>query len=54
VVDDRQPWDAEWELVPLELATAVIGPEGLEVPADALARSAGCPEAPELLGGANG
>jgi hypothetical protein len=54
VVDDPQPWDAEWELVPLELATAVIGPEGLEVPADALARSAGCPEAPELLGGANG
>jgi len=54
VVEDREPWDADWELVPLELATAVIGPAGPEAPGDALVRSANCPEAPELLGGAGG
>ena len=54
VVDHPEPWNAECELVPLELVTAVIGPDGPEAPADALARSAGCPEAPELLGGTMG
>jgi hypothetical protein len=43
------PWDADWELVPLALATAVVGPEGPLAPADALAR-ADCPDAPELTG----
>ena len=47
------PWDADWEVVPLGLATAVIGPEGAEPPAAALAR-ADCPDAPELTGGSTG
>ena len=47
------PWDADWEVVPLGLATAVIGPEGAEPPAAALAR-ADCPDAPELTGGSAG
>jgi len=47
------PWDADWELVPLELATAVVGPDGPLTPADALAR-VDCPDAPELTGGATG
>lgn len=47
------PWDAEWEVVPLELATAVVGPEGPQTPAGALAR-VDCPDAPELTGGAVG
>ena len=47
------PWDADWELVPLELATAVVGPDGLQAPVGALAR-ADCPEAPELTGGLAG
>jgi hypothetical protein len=46
-------WDAGWEPVPLELATAVIGPEGAQEPSEALAR-ADCPEAPELIGGLGG
>ena len=50
VTDAVEPWSSEWELVPLELATAVVGPEGVQSPTDALARAAGCPEAPELLG----
>ena len=47
------PWDADWEVVPLELATAVVGPDGPQSPADALAR-VDCPDAPELTGGAVG
>ncbi len=47
------PWDADWEVVPLELATAVVGPEGPLAPADALAR-VDCPDAPELTGGTAG
>jgi hypothetical protein len=43
------PWDAGWEVVPLALATAVIGPEGPQAPLDALAR-ADSPDAPELTG----
>ena len=47
------PWDADWEVVPLELATAVIGPDGPQPPADALDR-ADCPDAAELTGPASG
>ena len=47
------PWDADWEVVPLDLATAVVGPDGPQPAADALAR-ADCPDAPELTGGALG
>lgn len=47
------PWDADWELVPLELATAVVGPGGPQTPDSALAR-ADCPDAPELTGPAGG
>jgi len=54
VIQDPEPWEAEWELVPLELVTAVVGPGGPRAPADVLARAADCPDAPELLGGGNG
>ncbi|MDQ3898050.1 MAG: hypothetical protein M3326_12565, partial [Actinomycetota bacterium] len=47
------PWDTDWEVVPLELATAVVGPDGLQPPGEALAR-ADCPDAPELTGGTTG
>ena len=50
-VDD--PWDSDWEFVPLGLATAVVGPEGPQVPTEALGR-ADCPDAPELTGGGPG
>ncbi len=42
------PWDRDEELVPLELASQVVGPEGPETPADAAMRSE-CPVTPELL-----
>ena len=47
------PWDAGWEVVPLELATAVVGPEGPLGPADAL-ESIDCPDAPELTATGSG
>jgi hypothetical protein len=47
------PWDADWEVVPLELATAVVGPTGVLAPADAL-EAVDCPDAPELTGGGSG
>jgi hypothetical protein len=47
------PWDADWEVVPLGLATSIIGPDGPEPPEEALAR-ADCPDAPELTGGTGG
>ena len=47
------PWDADWEVVPLELATAVVGPGGPLAPADALAL-VDCPDAPELTGSGSG
>jgi hypothetical protein len=43
------PWDADWEVVPIELATAIAGPEGVVSPAEALER-VDCPDAPELTG----
>ncbi len=42
------PWDLDEELVPLDLVTHVVGPDGLETVADALQR-ADCPVAAELL-----
>src|SRR5436305_1981078 len=47
------PWDAAWEVVPLELATVVVGPAGPLSPADALA-TVDCPDAPELTGAGSG
>jgi hypothetical protein len=47
------PWDADWEVVPLELATAIVGPDGLLAPAAALA-TVDCPDAPELTGAGSG
>jgi hypothetical protein len=43
-----QPWELADELVPLELATAVAGPNGLTTTDEAW-RRADCPIAPELL-----
>lgn len=51
---DDEPWESDWDLVPIELASAVVGPQGRQSPADALGRAAGCPEAPELIGGPGG
>lgn len=53
VAEVSDPWDADWEVVPLGLATAVIGPDGPRPPAEALAR-ADCPDAPELTAGPTG
>jgi hypothetical protein len=47
------PWDADWEVVPLGLATSIVGPDGPQPPDEALAR-ADCPDAPELTGGTLG
>jgi hypothetical protein len=47
------PWDGAWEVVPIELATAVLGPEGPQTPAEAQARD-DCPDAPELTGRVTG
>jgi hypothetical protein len=47
------PWDADWEYVPIELATAVVGPGGVQGPVDALDR-VDCPDAPELTGPSGG
>lgn len=53
VATAADPWAADWEYVPLGLATVVLGPDGAEPPADALAR-ADCPDAPELTGPSGG
>jgi hypothetical protein len=45
---DDDPWDADEEVVPLDLVDRVVRPEGLLAPADALTRP-GCPVAPELM-----
>jgi translation initiation factor 2B subunit (eIF-2B alpha/beta/delta family) len=45
---EDEPWDRPEELVPSDLVDFVIGADGLEPAADALARST-CPIAPELL-----
>lgn len=46
--DDAAPWTSEEELVPLDLVDAVVGPDGLRPPAEAVKR-ADCPVVPELL-----
>ena len=43
-----EPWDAEEEVVPLDLVTAVAGPVGMESPAEA-SRRVDTPIAPELF-----
>ena len=43
-----EPWEADVEIVPLDLVDAVIGPSGRVAPAE-VARRADCPVAPELL-----
>ena len=47
-LDRDDPWDAEFEIVPLEWATAVVGPAGPQSSVDAMKR-ADCPIPPELL-----
>jgi hypothetical protein len=42
------PWDADEEVVPLELIDRVVGPDGPEDPAEARKRT-DCPIAPELF-----
>jgi translation initiation factor 2B subunit (eIF-2B alpha/beta/delta family) len=44
----EHPWDRDEELVPLDLADQVVGPDGPEAPADAAGRF-DCPVTPELL-----
>jgi hypothetical protein len=46
--DLGDPWDAEDEVVPLEWATAVVGPDGPQTREQAVQR-ADCPVVPELL-----
>jgi hypothetical protein len=47
-VSADSPWDDELELVPLALVDQVVGPKGLDPPAEAVRRT-DCPVAPELL-----
>lgn len=47
-LDDESPWDADVELVPLDLADVVVGPTGSDTP-EQVVRRADCPAAPELL-----
>ena len=45
-----EPWERGFEVVPSALVSHVVGPAGLESPADAVRRT-DCPVAPELLRG---
>jgi hypothetical protein len=45
-----EPWERDFEVVPSALVSHVVGPAGLESPADAVRRT-DCPVAPELLRG---
>ena len=47
-LDLDEPWDAEDEVVPLDLVDVIVGPHGPEPVADALRRT-DCPVAPELF-----
>lgn len=47
-VETEDPWDADDEIVPLDLVDRVVGPDGPEPVADALLRT-DCPVAPELF-----
>ncbi|MGH9128001.1 MAG: hypothetical protein ACRDY2_03310 [Acidimicrobiales bacterium] len=46
--DPAEPWDRAWEVLPADLVSSVLGPEGPVPWADALLR-ADCPIAAELL-----
>lgn len=46
--DEAEPWDADDDIVPLDLIDRVVGPSGPETVADALRRT-DCPIAPELF-----
>lgn len=43
-----EPWELDHEVVPLDWVTSVVGPEGPQLPSDAVAQ-ARCPVVPELL-----
>jgi hypothetical protein len=45
-----EPWERSFEVVPSALVNHVVGPSGLESPAEAVRRT-DCPVAPELLRG---
>lgn len=45
---DEDPWDAEDEVVPLDLVDRIVGPDGPEPVPEALRRT-DCPVAPELF-----
>jgi hypothetical protein len=47
-VDVDDPWDADDEIVPLDLIDRIVGPAGPEPVADAIKRT-DCPVAPELF-----
>ena len=47
-IDLDEPWDADDEVVPLDLVDCIVGPDGAEPVADAL-RRVDCPVAPELF-----
>jgi hypothetical protein len=49
-VEPEEPWDADDEIVPLDLVDHVVGPRGVETVADAL-QQVDCPVAPELFKG---
>ena len=49
-VEPDEPWDADDEIVPLDLVDHVVGPRGVETVAEALQR-VDCPVAPELFKG---
>jgi hypothetical protein len=48
-LDDEEPWEADDEVVPLDLLTGVVGPDGVGSLPDALARGEALVEAPELF-----
>lgn len=48
ITDAGEPWELQHEVVPLDWVTAVVGPTGPHVPAEAVQR-ADCPIVPELL-----
>lgn len=48
LLDGRDPWDLDSEVVPLDLVPAVAGPSGIADASDAVKRG-DCPVVPELL-----
>ena len=48
-VADDHPWEADDEIVPLDLLTGVVTPDGVRSATDLLADAARLPEAPELF-----